>query len=874
MKDFYPRVSIVIPVYNGSKYLGEAIDSALAQTYKNLEIIVSNDGSNDDGATEKVAKSYGKKIIYLGKKENGGASTALNAAIKVMTGEYFSWLSHDDMYYPNKIQRQIEELAKLKDKNTIMMSDLDGINEKREKIYQTNYLNHIKDYPLREKSLIHPVVYNQTHGCTLLIPKACFDEVGLFDVEERVAHDFEYFWRIFQLYPHKLVSEVLVTARDTSNRMGRRAKPRAAIEYSRLYMNILENLSDEDVRLLAKDKFTLLSDMWSFFKAAGYTPAYDYASAKIIDYSKDFCAKLLQEYLNRKSNQASLSEALISVEQQLGLVFNDNKQALGYIDGIIREYVVEIKEATFAEVMSRATSLQDVLLNAGYKQSAAQLLKRIVMVLTKHKKKDQLEKVITDKLFGDKKLLKNNDIDILIDKRNNDKSRIMFCSTHWLTGGMERVMSLIFDQLKDVYDIYLFTPSDDRAYEIALPEHVKHIKISNSMFYNNFDVAALSVALILEIDVLVGFYNLFEKQLNLYDLCRQEGIKTIASNHEYFYYPYINYNLQGLAIKRLDTFKNVDAVLWPTNFSAAVCGLSVSNSYVMPNPNTFNVSSVLVKEKDQIIICAGRFNDYIKRFDRILQSFKIVQDKVPSSKLLVVGDCDRQKKNDLFGGKSIDDMIFELGIDESNIIFTGKVSNIGDYYARAKVLVLASGSEGFGMVINEAATFGVPTVYNYIPGLEDLVNDGENGFVVDQGDIGGMADKLVAILTDDALANRLSIEAKKLVQRFDATLIGKRWIFLIDSLLKNKNLVDLKSSLSKELAPNIGDQHEFSKIIFSEFDNITRKVSETETSVSEFIEPKAYLKRFARSLRENGKRKTVKKTLGKVYRKVKSVAGA
>src|SRR5665647_567426 len=99
MKDFYPKVSIVIPVYNGSKYLGEAIDSALAQTYKNLEIIVSNDGSSDNGATERVAKSYGDKIIYLGKKDNGGASTALNAAIKVMTGEYFSWLSHDDMYY-------------------------------------------------------------------------------------------------------------------------------------------------------------------------------------------------------------------------------------------------------------------------------------------------------------------------------------------------------------------------------------------------------------------------------------------------------------------------------------------------------------------------------------------------------------------------------------------------------------------------------------------------------------------------------------------------------------------------------------------------------------------------------------------------------
>lgn len=57
---FNPLVCIVIPVYNGSNFLAQAIDAALAQTYKNIEVVVVNDGSKDDDATEKIALSYGK----------------------------------------------------------------------------------------------------------------------------------------------------------------------------------------------------------------------------------------------------------------------------------------------------------------------------------------------------------------------------------------------------------------------------------------------------------------------------------------------------------------------------------------------------------------------------------------------------------------------------------------------------------------------------------------------------------------------------------------------------------------------------------------------------------------------------------------------
>ena len=119
-KVFAPKVSVVIPVYNGANYLREAIDSALSQTYSNIEIIVVNDGSNDKGETRNIALSYGDKIRYF-EKENGGVSSALNLGIREMTGEYFSWLSHDDSYKPQKIENSIRYLSTFENRDRLIV---------------------------------------------------------------------------------------------------------------------------------------------------------------------------------------------------------------------------------------------------------------------------------------------------------------------------------------------------------------------------------------------------------------------------------------------------------------------------------------------------------------------------------------------------------------------------------------------------------------------------------------------------------------------------------------------------------------------------------------------------------------------------------
>lgn len=87
MNNLPPLVSIIIPVYNGENYVCDAIDSCLLQKYKNIEIIVVNDGSVD--STEKICKSYKDKIKYFFKK-NGGVASALNLGIEKSSGDYIS----------------------------------------------------------------------------------------------------------------------------------------------------------------------------------------------------------------------------------------------------------------------------------------------------------------------------------------------------------------------------------------------------------------------------------------------------------------------------------------------------------------------------------------------------------------------------------------------------------------------------------------------------------------------------------------------------------------------------------------------------------------------------------------------------------------
>lgn len=218
---YRPTISVIIPVFNGSNFLAEALESAIEQDYDSKEIIVINDGSNDDGKTEEIALSYKDEIIYLN-KENGGVASALNLGIQNAKGDCICWLSHDDIFPEDRILNQIDyfnDHEYLNPERTILYGDIEWIdkNSKLKKVirYPDVPPNHFYG------ALLSGVYFYSTfkygifglNGCTTLIPKMAFMEMGFFKENLKTTQDYDMWFRLNRRFNFVHMSKVLLRSR-------------------------------------------------------------------------------------------------------------------------------------------------------------------------------------------------------------------------------------------------------------------------------------------------------------------------------------------------------------------------------------------------------------------------------------------------------------------------------------------------------------------------------------------------------------------------------------------------------------------------------------------------------------------------------------
>lgn len=221
--------------------MAQAINSALAQTYSNTEVIVINDGAADDGATRQIATAYGIRIRYF-EKSNGGVASALNAGLRMMNGDYFAWLSHDDIYHPTKIERQVAFLQRNRDLHAICYTDHDFIDERSVRIGVAK----LKDIsPNHFRCVITEC--SAVHGCSLLIPRGCFRLAGDFDENKVTTQDYDMWFRLAKGCRFIRLPEVLMSSRRHPNQGTVRHASIVRAEGDALYADFVRKLTDEEV---------------------------------------------------------------------------------------------------------------------------------------------------------------------------------------------------------------------------------------------------------------------------------------------------------------------------------------------------------------------------------------------------------------------------------------------------------------------------------------------------------------------------------------------------------------------------------------------------------------------------------------------------
>ena len=176
------RVSVVIPTYNYGHFVTEAVQSALTQTYPNLEVIVVDDGSNDD--TAERLRQFGNQIIYI-YQQNKGLSSARNAGIRRATGEWVAFLDADDVWHAEKIAKQLAAVGGDHDIGLIGSLPAAVLPDKLPGMPPVRNLG-VRDF----------LTSSRTGPSGTLIRRGCFNVVGFFDEELTSIEDRDMWLRV------------------------------------------------------------------------------------------------------------------------------------------------------------------------------------------------------------------------------------------------------------------------------------------------------------------------------------------------------------------------------------------------------------------------------------------------------------------------------------------------------------------------------------------------------------------------------------------------------------------------------------------------------------------------------------------------------
>jgi glycosyltransferase involved in cell wall biosynthesis len=200
-------VSVIVPAYNSADYTVETVESVLAQTYRDFELIVVDDGSTDH--TREAMAAFGDRIQYV-YKENGGACSARNHGIAMSRGEYIACLDCDDLWFPEKLERSVAALEDHPDWALVFTPCL-LIDAQGETVGRSNYR------PNLDKAFFELLKGNYIVAPTVVMRRVCMEGDGPFDESLFIPADWDLWLRLTRDYPIGCVNSPLSKYRMASS---------------------------------------------------------------------------------------------------------------------------------------------------------------------------------------------------------------------------------------------------------------------------------------------------------------------------------------------------------------------------------------------------------------------------------------------------------------------------------------------------------------------------------------------------------------------------------------------------------------------------------------------------------------------------------
>lgn len=202
-------VSVIIPTYNRGNYILRAVESVLNQTYSAFELIIVDDGSQDN-TQEVIAQIRDDRVCYIKLETNEGLAHALNRGVKESKYDYIAICDSDDEWLPNKLELQMKKMMESPEDVALVYCRMGGKRRNSEEEFVCPS-NNIKASALEGDIFIKLLQRNVIGNPALLVKKKCFEAVGGFKEALQRFVDWEFVLRIAQRWKIAFVDEILVT---------------------------------------------------------------------------------------------------------------------------------------------------------------------------------------------------------------------------------------------------------------------------------------------------------------------------------------------------------------------------------------------------------------------------------------------------------------------------------------------------------------------------------------------------------------------------------------------------------------------------------------------------------------------------------------